>query len=125
MSFLRQHKFMLSFLLLLAFSSVMVLRQYQLRQSRHVELREALILLHTGGYTNEADIVYRRLLRDVDHLPTRDLLDDWQRTVVIVDPNSQQPESPIWKYHWVIRKQMERRSADVIVRARKLAEEHD
>ena len=123
MNFLRQHKFMLAFLALLVFCSVMVIRQYQARQSVHVELREALILLHTGGYTNDAEIIYRRLLLDVDKLSTRELVEDWQRTVVIVDPNSQQPQNLIWKYHWFVRKQMELRSADAILRARKLAEE--
>src|SRR5216684_3215754 len=49
----------------------MVVRQLNARQSKHVELREALILLQTGGYTNEAERLYRRLVRELDRLPNR------------------------------------------------------
>lgn len=122
MRFLREHRFVLIFLLLLVFCSVMVIRQYNLRQSRHVELREALIVLHTGGYTNEAGLLYKRLLEDVPRLSTRELVDDWQRTVIIVDPNARQPDNPVWSYHWVVRNEMEYRGVGEIQRARKLAE---
>lgn len=123
MRFLREHRFVLIFLLLLVFCSVMVIRQFNLRQSRHVELREALIVLHTGGYTNEAQIIYQRLLNEVPKLSTKELVDDWQRTVIMVDPNTIQRENPIWNYHWFVRKQMEYRGVDAIQRARQLAEE--
>src|ERR1051325_8136143 len=98
MYFLREHRFVLIFLLLLVFCSLMVMRQFNLRQSRHVELREALIVLHTGNYTNEARIIYNRLWSDVRKLSTKELIDDWQRVVVMVDPNTKQPDNPVWQY---------------------------
>ena len=122
MRFFREHRFVLMFLLLLVFCSVMVIRQFNLRQSRHIESREALIVLHTGGYTNEARIIYNQLLNEVPKLSTKELVDDWQRTVIMVDPNTMQPENLIWNYHWVVRKQMEYRSVNAIQRARDLAE---
>ena len=61
MHFLRQHKFTLLFLGVLAFCSVMVIRQLRLRPGKHVELREAMILMQTGGYTNEASRLLLRL----------------------------------------------------------------
>jgi hypothetical protein len=125
MHFLRQHKFVLSFLLLLVFCSVMVIRQLDARKSRHVELREAMILLQTGGYTNESDRLYLRLLRELDKLSNKALIEDWQRTVILVEPASHQPSNAIWRYYWTVRKEMERRSEDTIQRARKLAEEED
>jgi len=123
MNFLRQHRFVLAFLALLVFCSVMVIRQLNAKQAKHVEYREAMILLHTGGYTNEADLLYRRLLRELDKLSNKALVEDWQRTVILVDPSSNQPENPIWKYHWTVRKEMEKRAESTIQRARKLAEE--
>jgi hypothetical protein len=121
--FLRQHKFVLSFLLLLVFCSIMVIRQLDARKSRHIELREAMILLQTGGYTNESDRLYLRLLTDLDRLSNRELIEDWQRTVILVDPGTHQPSNAVWRYYWTVRKEMERRGEDTIQRARKLAEE--
>lgn len=123
MHFLRQHKFVLSFLLLLVFCSVMVIRQLDARRSRHIDLREAMILLQTGGYTNESDRLYLRLLNDLDRLSDRDLIEDWRRTVVLVDPTSLLRSNAIWRYYWSVRKEMEHRSLDDIQRARKLAAE--
>ena len=71
MRFVRQYRFALAFLALLVFCSVMVIRQFNVRQSKHVELREAMILLQTGGYTNEAQTLYRRLLLDLDQLTNK------------------------------------------------------
>jgi hypothetical protein len=123
MRFLRQHRFTLLFMALLVFCSVMVIHQYRARQSRHIELREAFILLYTGGYTNDANLLYNRLLRSLENLPNRELVDDWQRTVIFVEPNANQPDNLIWKYYWTVRKEMEKRSEDSIQKARKLAQE--
>lgn len=127
MHFLGRHKFVLSFLALLVFCSVMVVWQLDARksreQSKHVELREAMVLLQTGGYTNQADKLYLRLLREVDELSNKALLEDWQRTVILIDPSSYQPSNSVWRYYWGVRKEMERRSENSIQRALKLAEE--
>ena len=123
MRFLGQHRFVLSFLLLLVFCSVMVIRQIDARKSRHIELREAMILLQTGGYTNESDRLYLRLLNTLDQLPNPILVDDWQRTVILVDPSTYQPSNAVWRYYWGVRKEMERRGYDRIEQARKLAAE--
>ena len=123
MHFLRQHRFMLLFFALLVFCSVMVLKQFNANQSKHVELREAFILLHTRGYTNEAERLYQRLLREMPELPNKRLIDDFQRTLLLVDPYTQQTNNLIWKYHWTVSNELDRRSESTLVRARKLAEE--
>ena len=123
MRFLRDHRFSLIFIALLVFCSVMVIRQLDSNQSRHVELREALILLNARGYTNEAGRVYQKLLRDVPGLPNKVLMEDFQRTRLLVDPASTQPENPIWNYHWYVSNELDLRSESTLVRARKLAEE--
>jgi hypothetical protein len=123
MHFLRQHKFTLSFLALLVFCSVMVIRTLEARDDRHIELREAMILLQTGGYTNQADKIYLRLLGEMDRLSNKTLIEDWQRTVILIDPGSHQPSNSVWRYYWTVRNEMERRSESTIQRALKLADQ--
>ncbi len=121
MRLLRQFPYVLSFLLLLVFCSVMVIRGLQARQTKRTELREAMILLQTRGYTNEALRIYGRLIQEIREVPNKSLLDDFQRTLLIIDPASKQHSNPIWSYHWVVSNEMERRSESTLARALKLA----
>lgn len=123
MRFFRQFRFVLFFLALLVFCSVMVIRELAARQSRHVEVREAFIFLHTTGYTNEAERIYQRLLRDVKSLSDKELLDDFQRTILLVDPGVRQPENRIWVYHWTVSNELQTRSERTLLRALKIAGE--
>jgi hypothetical protein len=125
MRFLRQYRFVLLFFALLVFCSVMVLRQINLRQTRHVEVREAFILLHTRGYTNEAHRLYQRLLRGLPDMRERELIDDFQRTLLLVDPYTQQTNNLIWNYHWTVSNELDKRSESTLKRARELAEEEE
>lgn len=123
MRFLTQHKFVLSFLGLLVFCSVMVVHQIGLNQSRHAEYLDAFILLQTKGYTNQANRIYHRLLTDLHKLPNKTLFEDFQRTLMIVDPSIPQPENLIYNYHWTVSMELEKRSEQNLVHALKLAEE--
>ena len=123
MRFLRQFRFILLFFLILIFSSVMVLRQISSRDSKHVDIREAFILLHTRGYTNDARRLYQRLLRGLPEMKEKQLIDDFQRTLILVDPYAQQTNNLIWNYHWTVSNELDKRSESTLVRARKLAEE--
>jgi hypothetical protein len=121
--FVRRNKFALLFLALLVFCSVMVIRQTDQNQSRHVELREAFILLYSKGYTDRAQRLYDRLLRDLEKTPNRALFDDFQRTLQLVDPTTQHPENLIWRYHWTVSNELEKRQESNLARAMKLSEE--
>ena len=123
MRFLRQYRFILLFLALLVFCSVMVLHQINARQSKHVELRESFILLHTRGYTNEAQRLYQKLLLTMPNLSKKQLLDDFQRTLLLVDPYTQQTNNLIWKYHWTVSNELDRQAESTLERAKKLATE--
>jgi len=125
MPFLRQHTFTLIFLGLLVFCSVMVIRQMQANRTRHAELLDAFILLHSRGYTNQAQRLYQRLLNELDRLPAQTLYDDFQRTLMVVNPTQDQPQNPVWKYHWTVSNEMEKRSERNLVRALKIAAEED
>jgi len=121
MQFLRQHRFTLLFMVTLVFCSVMVIHQLNARRNKHVEIREAFILLHTRGYTNEANKLYQHLLRDYKQLSNKELLDDFQRTLLLVDPGTQQTSNLVWKYHWTISNELEAREESSLVRALDLA----
>ena len=101
----------------------MVLRQFNTNHKRHNELREAFILLHSKGYTNQADRLYYRLLVEIERVPHRVLFDDFQRTMMLVEPGVPQPRNLIWKYHWTVSNELEKRSPKAFARALKLAEE--
>ena len=101
----------------------MVLRQFNVNGSHHVELREAFILLQTRGYTNQALRLYERLLDEIPEEPSRMLLDDFQRTLMIVDPGTDHSANLIWKYHWTVSNEMEKRSPSTLRRALKLADD--
>jgi hypothetical protein len=122
MRFIRQYKFVLLFFAFLAFCSVMVNYQFNLKESKHVEMREAFILLQARGYTNEASRLYNRLLLEVRVIEDNQLLDDFQRTLLLVDPYTQQTNNLIWNYHWTVSNELDRRSEGTLKRARKLAE---
>ena len=122
MRFIRRYKFVLLFLVVLAFCSAMVIRQIDQNQSKHVELREAFILLFSKGYRPDADRLLHRLMRDLEDLPDKALMDDYQRTLLLVDPTTKQQDNLIWRYHWTVSNEIEKRSMSALVRARKLAD---
>jgi hypothetical protein len=123
MQFLRRHRLQLSFVALLIFCSMMVVQQFVTNQSRHIELREAFILLYIKGYRPQAERLYNRLLRDTQDLSDRTLMDDFQRTLLLVDPTAQHPENLIWRYHWTLSNELEKRSESTLQRALELAEQ--
>ena len=123
MRFLRRNRYFLIFSVLLLFCGVMVLRQIEANQSAHSDLREAFILLQTKSYKNEAQRLFQRLLADLEGLPNKALTDDFQRTLTLVDPTRQDPENLIWKYHWTVSNELEKRSESTLAKALKLAHE--
>ena len=123
MTFFRHYRYVLLAMALLVVISVAVIERLRSGQSRHVEIREAFILLHTRGYTNQAARLYNHLLYDMHKLSNKQLIDDFQRTLLLVDPAANRPDNPIWKYHWTVSNELERRAESSLVRALKLAEE--
>lgn len=113
---------MLLFAALLVLCGIMVLRQISANQSKHVELREAFILLHTRGYKPESERLFRRLLKEMERVPDKVLIEDFQRTLTLVDTTREQRENLIWVYHWTVSNELEKRSAASLKRALKLAE---
>ena len=122
MRFFRGNRFALIFFVLLIFCSAMVVRQFMENRSRHADLRENFILLFSKGYKPEAERLFKRLMRELDVMPNKVLMDDFQRTLMLVDPVPQQPDNLIWKYHRTVGNELEKRSESALLRARKMAE---
>jgi len=123
--FFRGNRFALIFFVLLIFCSAMVVRQFMANQSRHVELREYFILLHSKGYRQQAERLFKRLMRELETLPNKALMDDYQRTLMLVDPAKQDQDNFIWKYHWTVSRELEKRSEGTLQRALKMAGEEE
>jgi hypothetical protein len=122
-NFFQRYRYVLLAMAVLLVASVLIVKRLNTAPSRHVELREAFILLHTRGYTNQAQRLYEHLLRDLENISNRELMDDFQRTLLVVDPATHQPENLIWKYHWTVSNELERRSESTLRRALEMADE--
>jgi hypothetical protein len=105
------------------FCSVMVVMQFEKNSSRHVELREALILLESKGYRPQAQRVYQELIRELETLPDRVLREDWDRTLALIDPAAEEQDNLIWRYHWTVSNEMDQRSHSLVGRALKMADD--
>lgn len=121
MRLMRDYRSFWVFVAVLAFCSFMVDRQFRLNQARHNEVREAFILLNAKGYSNQAQRLYGRLIARVDRASDRVLLDDFQRTLMLVEPGRKQTNNLLWRYHWTVSNELERRSPRAFARALDLA----
>jgi hypothetical protein len=110
MKFLRRNQYLLCFIAVLVLSSIMVVRQFLANQSGHVELREDFILLHDRGETAACDSLYQQLIQELVALDVKTLVDDLQRTSLLVDPKTPDVQNPVWKYHVSVKKELEKRS---------------
>ena len=122
MRFLSERKFLLLLGAILVFSSVMAVRQYSLNQSRHAELREALIFLHANGYEKEAEKLYPTLTLNMQTEPTRHLVDDLQRTSSLIPTNQSPGTNILVRYHLYVQRELELRFEREYLKARKLAD---
>jgi hypothetical protein len=117
MRFLQRHQYLLCFLAVLFFSCLMVLRQFLVNQSAHVELREDFILLHERGETKQEERIYQMLIQELPNLDEKALVEDLQRTAMFVDPKLPQHNDLIWKYHVSVKNELQKRSERRLVRA--------
>ena len=93
-----------------------------MNQSKHLELREAFILLYSRGYYPQAQRLYQHLLTEMERVPDKTLFEDFERTLTLVDPSRSEPDNLIWEYHWTVSNELEKRSEGNLERALKLAE---
>ena len=123
MQFLRRHQFLLCFLGVLVFSCVLVLRQFLANQSAHVELREDFLLLHERGEAKACDALYQQLIQALARLDEKSLVDDLQRTRLLIDPKTPDKEDLVWKYYVSVKNELQRRSEQRLTRVLGRSEE--
>ena len=122
MRFIREWKFLLAMAAVLCFSAVMAVRQFIQNQSRHAELREAFIFLHSRGHNAEAKQLYDRLLWNLQTEPTRHLIEDVQRASTIAPTNQSPSTNILVRYHMTIQKELEKRFEEQYLKAKELSE---
>lgn len=123
MFFIRRYRELLLTVAVLTLCSVMVVQQTLKNQSRHEELREAMILLHNRGYGEESKRIYLKLLESMSTISDQQMMDDFQRTLTLVDPSTPAPDNPIWNYHWTVSNKLEKRAESTLSHALRLADE--
>jgi cell division protein FtsL len=116
MKFLRRNQYLLCFLAVLVCASVLVVRQFLANQSAHVELREDFILLHDRGEAADCDDLYQRLIQELATLDEKALVDDFERTSLLADSKSPDPQNLVWRYHVSVKKELEKRSEQRLAR---------
>ncbi len=121
MRFLRRHQYLLIVLAVLFFSCVMVLWQIARNQAEHVELREDFILLHERGEAKSEERLYQMLIQALPALDEKALVDDLQRTAMLVDPKTPQLDNLVWKYQVSVKNELQKRSEQRLSRAREEA----
>jgi len=99
MQFLRRNQNFLLALAVLIFASVMVVRQFLANQSAHAQRLEDFILLHERGETKLCERRYQLLVQELPQMTDRSLVQDLQRTAMLVDTKTPQLDSLLWKYH--------------------------
>lgn len=111
MRFIHRNRFVLLFLVLLIFSSVMVVREYVADDEAHIKRREDFILLTAQGQAALSQRLYQVLVQDLPRLSDRTLGDDLQRTAMLVDPKKEEPESLVWKYYKSVGNELRHRAS--------------
>jgi hypothetical protein len=122
MRFLRQYRYVLIFLALLVFCSVMVLWEYSVSESAHVERREDFILLQTRGREKETERLYQRLIQEMPALSDRILANDLQRTSMLINPQAPDTDNLVRKYNISVKNELTRRAERRVNRAQQAAE---
>lgn len=123
MNFLRRNRFVLLFLGLVVFCSVMVVRQTAVNDARHIEVREAFLLLHSSGNDKPAQKLYEWLIRHLDSVPLSALLEDKDRLAGLVDATKEQHDNLVWRYNRSVANELAKRAQSNLPRALKLAED--
>jgi hypothetical protein len=110
MQFLRRNQYFLLTLAVLIVSSVLVVRQFLANQSAHAQRLEDFILLHERGEARLYERRYQLLVQDLPGLNDRTLVQDLQRTAMLVDAKTQQLDNLLWKYHVSVGNELKRRA---------------
>ena len=82
----------------------------QVNRAAHVERLEDFILLQEQDNPKMLERRYELLVQELPNLNDKALLEDLQRTAMVIGPKSPQPESLLWKYHVGVGNELRKRS---------------
>ena len=116
MRFARRNRSALLVVAVLLLASILVLRQYQLNALAHQEQLEDFILLVQKEQRGPAEHVYQQLVQSLPRLSYLALVHDLRRTRDLVDPNVPAADNLIWKYHWAVKRSLEKEAEQRVSR---------
>lgn len=123
MRFFKRHKYTLAFLALMLLCSLLV--QYQLlrNEAAHIAMREDFIVMHQRGYAKGSEYLYQRLVQALPRQSLKSVIDDFQRTRMLVNTNAPLLDDLLWKYHVHTANEMTRRAERRLAELRKRLEQ--
>jgi hypothetical protein len=78
--------------------------------SRHSGDVEDFLLLEEHNETKACEHLYQVLIQRLPHMRDRELVQDLQRTAMVIDPKLPKRESLVWKYHVSVNNELKRRA---------------
>jgi hypothetical protein len=79
-------------------------------------MREDFILLQQRGHTKLTERFYQLLIQSLPDASDGELLDDFQRTAMLLSTNKAQVENLVWKYHVSVRNEITQRANKRVAR---------
>ena len=110
MQFLRRNRYALLTVAVLLFSSVMAVQQYLANHSAHTRQVEDFLLLHDRAEKTSCEHLYQILVQQLPRIDDRALVQDLQRTAMIVDIKTPQLDNLVWKYYVSVNNELKQRS---------------
>jgi hypothetical protein len=110
MQFLHRNRFAFLTVAVLIFASIMTVQQYFANLSTHTRLVEDFLALHERGEIRPCEHLYEMLVQQLPRIDDHALVDDLQRTAMIVDLKTKQLDNLVWKYHVSVNNELQQRS---------------
>jgi hypothetical protein len=95
---------------MLTFSSVMALQQYLANQSVHSQQVEDFLLLNERGEKKACVHLYQVLVQQLPRINDHALVQDLQRTSMVVDIKTPHLDNLVWKYYVSVKNELRNRS---------------
>jgi hypothetical protein len=110
MQFFRRNRFAIHTVAVLALACVLVTRQYWVNRSIHTGQVEDFLLLYERNEAKASEHLYQVLIQRLPQIADRELVQDLQRTAMVIDPKTPQVENLVWKYHVSVNNELKRRA---------------
>jgi hypothetical protein len=110
MQFLRRNRFAILTVAVMGLGCVLVLQQQLTNLSHHSGQVEDFLLLQDRNETKAAEHIYQVLIQRLPHIGDRELVQDLQRTAMVIDVKNPPKENLVWKYYVSVGNELKRRA---------------